>query len=137
MKKWTATASLLPAVLVILMSGCATSGMEATGKPSGDPKYAKHLVIHNEPLANKIIITDMNTRITGGLLEVSVILKNLTSTDKQIQYRFSWYGDDNFEIEQGGEPWTPTTLNGKSTVQMKAVAPNASVTTYKINVREL
>ena len=136
MKKWTTT-GLLSAVLVIFISGCATSGLEATGKPHGDPKFAKHLAIHNEPLADKIIISQLNTRVTGNLLEVSVVLENLTSSDKQIQYRFSWYGDDNFEIEQGGEPWTPTTLNGKSTVQMKAVAPNASVTTYKINVREL
>lgn len=127
--------SILLMVLAVI-SACATSGIEATGKPMGDPKFAKHLVIHNEPLADNIIITDMHTRTVGGLLEVSVVLENLTNTDQQIQYQFSWYSQDNFEVEQGTEPWTPTTLHGKSTFQMQAVAPNPAVTTYKVNVRE-
>ncbi len=123
-------------MVLMVMSACATSGIEATGKPMGDPKFAKHLVIHNEPLADNIIITDMHTRTVGDLLEVSVVLENLTSTDQQIQYQFSWYSQDNFEVEQGSEPWTPTTLHGKSTFQMQALAPNSTVTTYKVNVRE-
>lgn len=123
-------------MVLAVISACATSGIEATGKPMDDPKFAKHLVIHNEPLADNIIITDMHTRTVGGLLEVSVILENLTNTDQQIQYQFSWYSQDNFEVEQGSEPWTPTTLHGKSTFQMQAVAPNPTVTTYKVNVRE-
>jgi len=122
---------------LVLLAGCATSGIEATGKTTGDPKFAKHLVIHNEPLANKITITDMKTRFTGGLLEVNVTLSNLSSSDKSIQYRFSWYDDDNFEVEKGSRSWVPVVLNGNSSVNMQAVAPNASVKTYKVNVREL
>ena len=135
MKSWINSYYLL--LLTLTLSGCATSGLEATGKPLGDPAYAKFLVIHNEPLADKIIIQEMHSRITGGLLEVSIVLANLTATDKNIQYRFSWYDANNFEVEQGTEAWTPVTLHGKATVNMQAMAPNASVTTYKINVREL
>jgi len=123
-------------LIFLITTSCATSGIEGIGKPMGDPKFAKHLVIHNEPLADKIIIADMHTRVTGGLLQVSVELQNLTSTDKSIQYQFSWYSSDNFEVEKDSEPWTPATLFGKSTIQMQALAPNSSVTTYKINVRE-
>ena len=126
---------LLPGL--VLLAGCATSGLEATGKTEGDPKYAKHLVIYNEPLAENITITDMKTRSRGGLLEVSVTLTNLSSSDKSIQYRFSWYDRDDFEVEQGSRTWTPVVLHGKSSINMRAVAPNPSVTTYKVNVREL
>jgi len=122
---------------VLLLAGCATSGIEATGKTEGDPEYAKHLVIHNEPLAKAITITDMKSRFKGGLLEVNVELSNLSSSDKSIQYRFSWYDDDNFEVEQGSRSWIPVVLHGKSSINMQAVAPNPSVTTYKVNVREL
>lgn len=121
----------------VLLAGCATSGIEATGKTEGDPKYAKHLVIHNEPLAKVVTITDMKSRFKGGLLEVNVELSNMSSSDKSIQYRFSWYDGDNFEVEQGSRSWIPVVLNGKSSTNMQAVAPNASVTTYKVNVREL
>lgn len=124
-------------VAVMGLSGCATSGIEATGKPMGDPKYAKHLEIHNESLADKIIIQEMHTRTTGGVLEVSLVLANLTSTDKMIQYRFAWYDASNFEVEQGSRGWTPATLNGHSKINMQALAPNPTVTTYKVKVREL
>ncbi|MBL1274784.1 MAG: YcfL family protein [Ectothiorhodospiraceae bacterium] len=130
---------LQPALLlaVVFVAGCATSGIEATGKPMGDPKFAKHLVIHNETLAGDIIISDMQSRVTGDLLEVNVILTNLTSSDKHIQYRFSWFDSDNFEVEQGSRSWTPVTLNGNADTSMKAVAPNPSVNVYKVNVREM
>lgn len=123
--------------LTMLMAGCATSGLEATGKPGANPEFAKHLVIHNESLANAIIITDMLSRQSGDLLEVNVVLTNLTSSDKNIQYRFSWFDSDNFEVEQGSRSWNPVLLHGHESVTMKAVAPNNKVKTYKVNVREL
>ena len=122
---------------IVGLSGCTTSGIEAIGKPSADSTYAKHLVIHNETLADKIIIQEMQTRNRSDLLEVSLVLANLTSTDKQIQYRFTWYDADNFEVEPDSRTWTPATLHGKSTINMQALAPNTSVSTYKVNVREL
>lgn len=123
--------------LILLLGGCATSGLEATGKPNANPEFAKHLVIHNESLANAVMITDMLSRRSGDLLEVSVVLTNLTSTDKNIQYRFSWFDADNFEVEQGSRSWNPVVLHGHASVTMKAVAPNTKVTTYNVNVREL
>jgi uncharacterized protein YcfL len=125
------------AVLVLALAGCATSGIEAIGKPTGDPQFAKHLVVHNETLAGKIIITKMNTRFTGDLLEVDVVLSNLSSSDKSVQYQFSWFDENDFEVEQGSRPWVPITLHGNASVSLQAVAPNASVKTYKINIRDL
>lgn len=124
-------------MVVIGLCGCATSGIEATGKPNAEPDYAKHLVIHNETLADKVIIQAMQSRSQNGLLEVSIVLANLTNTDKNIQYRFAWYDEDDFEVEQGSRSWTPLTLTGKATANLRALAPNPSVSTYKINVREL
>lgn len=122
---------------VLVIAGCATSGMEATGKPTGDPKFAKHLEIHNDSLANKIFITEMHSRFKGDLLEANVVLSNLTSSDKNIQYKFSWYDADNFEVDPGADSWTPAIMHGRANVNMKAVAPNPSVKTFKVNVREL
>lgn len=123
-------------LLLIGATGCTTSGLEAIGKP-GDPKLEKHLVIHNDVLAGKITIAEMNTRTTGGLLEVSLVLANLSDSDKKMQYRFSWYDSANFEVEQGTGPWTPIVLHGKASANLQAVAPNTTVTTYKLNVREM
>ena len=129
--------SVVLLTLAAVVAGCTTSGMVASGKPGGDAEFAKHLVIHNEALANDVIIQDMNTRMTGGLLEVNVVLANLTATDKKIQYRFSWYDESNFEVESGADTWTPLLLHGFAQKSMQALAPSPKVTTYKVNVREL
>ncbi len=122
---------------VLLLQSCATSGIEASGTLKTSNEYTKHLIIHNESLANKIIIQQMNMRKSTDLLEVSTVLANLTNTDKKIQYRFSWYDADNFEVDKDSRGWTPATLSGKSSITMQAVAPNPAVTSYKINVKEL
>lgn len=134
MKTWLSIGFL---IAVMGSGGCSTSGMEARGTPTGDPKYAKHLEIHNDTLAEKIIIQEMHTRVIGGLLDVSLVLANLTSTDKSIQYRFAWYDANHFEVEQGSRGWTPAVLNGHTKISLRALAPNPTVTTYKVNVREL
>jgi len=133
MNKWWRGGLL---VAVLASAGCATSGIEAIGKPMGDPKDAKHLVLHNESLAGNITISEMNSRVTGGLLEVDVVLTNLTSTDMAVEHRFTWYDADNFEVEKGGRSWTPVVLHGHAETSMKAMAPNPSVQSYKVNVRE-
>lgn len=127
----------LLASLVVLTACSSTSGMVATHDSNADPEFAKHLVIHNSALEGDIIISDMKMRRTGGLLEVQVVLSNLTGSDQHVQYKFSWYDADNFEVEKDSRAWTPVLIHGNGKVTMNAVAPNASVTTYKLNVREL
>ncbi len=136
-------------LIVIALGGCAgsasrwsasepgaTAGLEATGKPAADPALAKHLVIHNESLAGDVIITNMQSRTTGGLLEVAVALTNLTTGDLRLQYQFSWFDATDFAVEQGTRAWVPLVLHGSQSANVQAVAPNATVTTYKVNVRE-
>jgi len=124
---------------IMAFMGCATktSGMKAIGQQEGNAEFSKHLIIDNDPLAAVIIIEDMNTRMNGGVLEVSVSLANISDRDINAQYQFSWYDKDNFQVEQGTRAWTPIVLHGKSKTSMQALAPNTTVSTYKVNVREL
>ena len=126
-------AALLAALL--FSTGCTTSGLEVIGKPDADLDK-KHLVIHNETLANAVTIKSMRTRKTGNQLEVDVTLANLTSRDKHLKYRFSWFDADEFQVEPDNNAWSPITLHGAASVQLKALAPNSTATAYKLNVRE-
>jgi len=126
------------AMLLAAMSACSsTSGMVATHRSTGDPKFAKHLEINNSALEGDVIITNMRMRRTGDLLDVQVELTNLTSSDQNIQYKFAWYDDDNFEVDKDGRAWTPILIHGNDKVTMGAVAPNPRASTYKLIVREL
>ncbi|MCF6325461.1 MAG: YcfL family protein [Gammaproteobacteria bacterium] len=122
--------------LLGLLTACSTSGIEAIGTPE-DPDVKKHLLIHNDSLANQITISDMRSRTVhnGDLLEVSLTLSNLTSRDKTVQYRFSWFDGDEFEVEAGVEGWTPVSLHGKGSVSVNGLAPNSSVKSYRLNVK--
>ena len=133
MNNWFRSAVLMT---VILSTGCVTSGIEAIGRPS-DANVKKHLIIHNEPLADKITISKMRSRTAGDLLSVEITLTNLSSRDMNIQYRFSWYDADDFEVEQGKHSWTPLTLHGYADSNLQALAPSPSVKSYKVNVREI
>ncbi len=122
--------------LLGLLTACSTSGIEAIGTPL-DPDEKKHLLIHNSALANQVTISDMRSRTVdnGDLLEVSLTLSNLTSRDKAVQYRFSWFDGDKFEIEAGVGGWTPVSLHGKGSVSINGLAPNSSVKSYRLNVK--
>lgn len=123
--------------LAVLSACSSTSGMVATHRSTGDPKFAKHLVIHNAALEGDVIITNMRMRRTGDLLEVQVELTNETSSDQNIQYRFAWFDEDNFEVEKDSRGWRPVVIHGNDKVTMNAVAPNPRASTYKLIVREL
>lgn len=118
-----------------LLAGCATSGVEMIVKPNSENDQ-KHLVIHNESLANKITITAVQTRVVGGQLQANLSIRNLTSRDKQIQYRFSWFDKDNFEVDPGSESWVPVVMHGAAEVNVQGLAPNPSAQAFKLNVRE-
>jgi len=123
--------------LLGLLTACSTSGIEAIGTPE-DPDVKKHLLIHNDSLANQVTISDMRSRTVhnGNLLEVSLTLSNLTNRDKAMQYRFSWFDGDEFEVEAGVEGWAPVSLHGKGSVSINGLAPNSSVKSYRLNVKE-
>ena len=130
---------LLSGVLsIVAMSACSsTSGMVATHRSTGDPKFAKHLEINNSALEGDVIITNMRMRRTGDLLDVQVELTNLTGSDQNIQYKFAWFDEDNFEVDKDSRAWTPILIHGNDKVTMSAVAPNPRASTYKLIVREL
>jgi len=121
---------------LVTLAGCATSGIEAVGNPS-DPEARKRLIIHNEPLARKITVSKMRTRTSGDLLAVEATLTNLSSRDIRVQYRLSWYDAAGFEVEQGKHGWTPVILHGRTSVNIQGVAPDPSVESYRIHVREM
>ena len=122
-------------LLILTLSGCATSGLEVVGQPNAE-NDKKALIIHNQSLANIITIDSMKSRERGGLLQVNVTLKNLANSTNRMQYKFSWFDAEGFEVEPEASAWTPITLHGAASVTLDDSAPNSSVKSYKINVRE-
>lgn len=125
----------LYALLIVWLSGCATSGLEMVADPDAEVNQ-KHLIIHNDSLASQVIITSVQTRTINNLLEANLTIKNLTSRDKHMQYRFSWFDADKFEVEAGVENWVPIIMHGAAEVNIKGLAPNETVRSFKLNVRE-
>ncbi|MBF0471357.1 MAG: YcfL family protein [Gammaproteobacteria bacterium] len=126
--------TLIAAAVALCTSyGCTTSGIEARGEPDAG---IKELVIHNDSLANSVTIQEMRSRRSGPLLQVSLLLANLSDSDLSLQYRFSWVDSDNFALEEESNHWIPITLHGRGSRALQGVAPTPKATSYRLNIRE-
>lgn len=121
--------------LCACVAGCTTAGIEMRANPNAE-NDKKHLVIHNDSLAKSITINAVQTRTIGGQLEANLTIQNLSSRDQKVQYRFSWFDKEHFEVEAGVESWVPLVLHGAAEANVKGLAPNASVQSFKLIVRE-
>ncbi len=130
---------------VFAIQGCAsnavggTAVMTETGKSQdGSSSFESYLVYSTEALRKKVAITDTLARKsderTGGLMQTTVTLSNLTKKTIGLAYKFMWYDADGFEIMADSTAWTPITLQGLEGRSVQGVAPRTSAVSYKVKV---
>lgn len=125
----------------LLMVGCkniapVTSGSGAEKLAQGDD-FSQHLKIDNPDLGKKLYISDLKSRKTNELLEVSLALTSRYKKSLQLQHHFIWFDVDGFVIEPNKTPWQPVTLHGYQTATLRGVAPTAAVASFSAYVREV
>lgn len=130
---------LLFILSALFLSACqnipaVTSGIGSEQLTPGH-QYSKHLLIDNEKLAKQLHISEIKSRKTNDLLQVSLSLTSTYKKSLQLQYQFQWFDQDGFAIEAGKSPWQPLDLHGMQTQSVASLAPTANVTTFSIYVR--
>ncbi len=122
----------------LIMAGCATTtGITGSVDPSAEAEKSSLIEVQNKSLAKKVSITSFKNKVVNDLLNVQVEIANDFSSTRELQYRFSWFDAAGFEIEQEGGRWQPIVMHGGSVTTLRAVAPNPTVKSYKIVLREL
>lgn len=125
----------------LLWSGCrATSGIEGSAQvmPASktDVALSKYVSVNNAGLARSLQIVDMKASTTeNGLLKASVSLISKKRGTREFQYKFSWYDATGIEVEPEASPWKPVIIYGKEAKSLQDVAPNATVTEFRVKLR--
>ena len=127
-------------IFFALLQGCAgkpvTSGT-GTEQVTANDNWQAHLKVDNPTLAKRLVISNVLTRTTNGLLDVNLELTSSYKKTQNLQYHFNWFDKDGFVIEQGKEPWKSLPLHGHQVVNLGAIAPTKDVVKFRLYVREI
>jgi len=73
----------------------------------------------------------------NGLIEVYLVVKNITDTKKTFQYRFKWYDSQGFEVGEDMSIWKTKYIEGLSEEKIKNIAPVKEAHKYKCMLRSV
>ncbi|QDF66790.1 DUF1425 domain-containing protein [Shewanella sp. SNU WT4] len=93
--------------------------------------------VDNSSVGSDVSISELKTRLIGGMMQGIATITSLDSTDLSLQYQFTWFDGSGFVIEGDSSSWTPLTLYGKQQVQVQAMAPANGAVSFEIYVREV
>jgi len=127
---------ILKVMLVVAgfsLVGCAnTAGVE--GRKSNS---REQVMYRGSNLQESIEMKNLKMRKVGGVLQAAGTMFSTVTSDLKVQYRFSWYDADGFEIDKDAGSWKSLTLYGRQTADVQGVAPNARAEEFKVVIREL
>jgi len=118
---------------VSALSACAVNET-ATVKVEGQT-VTQVIESNSGVLSDNLQIIDTHTGYAGDLLKAQVSIKNDSGDGLSFRYKFKWLDKAGFEIGVDGRPWTPISITSFETRSIQAVAPNASATTFNIQVQ--
>jgi uncharacterized protein YcfL len=122
-------------LFVLLLSACAVNETARVDAIDGE-KEKEILESDSGFLAASLKIIDTKTTKAGDLLRIQATLKNASRQTISFQYKVKWLDQDGFAVALGGRPWTPAVITPQEQLNVQAVAPNASVTSFTIQVQD-
>jgi len=134
MRKIILKAVLLAGVSMTML-GCAVNET-ATVVVKEDGSVTQVIESKSDTLAADLKIADVKTAFVGGLLKAQVEIKNGSGNTLNFQYKFKWLDKSGFEVAIDGRPWEPLTITSYETKAVQGIAPNPTVTSFKILVQD-
>ena len=130
MKKRLALQLSIAIAAVVFIGGCSTAVMDIDGSSQGTATVN----YKNSPVDIKVL--DTKSKFVNGLLKVNMELENGISNPYTLEYKFSWFDSDGMQVDEGISAWSPIYLEGRETRTIQGLAPNPSVKSFKIKIRE-
>ncbi len=126
-------------MVIIFVAGCSsrspvTSGI-GTSAIHNTNEFSRYLKTDNPKMADLLSIAQVQSRLINGVTQVNVELVSGASKTQKLQYQFTWFDEQGFVVEPNKTPWTPLSLHGGQIKKLRAVAPNATATTFSVYVR--
>ncbi|MBY5920718.1 DUF1425 domain-containing protein [Ferrimonas balearica] len=117
-------------VLLLCLTGCSaiTAGVSAR---SDRPE----LRIDSSSVAREVSIEQVQKHYQGERLQASAVLISRVSTDRYLQYKFTFFDASGMPVEADSMSWRPVNLHGGERRPVTAVAPTTAATEFEIYVR--
>lgn len=127
MNKW------LFSLVVLVLVGCSNT---QTAGLTVESEYQR-ILYGDKVLASELEVKDISTAEVNDHTRGVVRVKNKTTSDQHIQYRFYWYDQQGLDVNARPGPWRQAIIRGMDETSLSevAVAPNA--VNFRVQIREL
>ena len=124
---------------LLAVSGCKTTvnSVENAQKEGQRQMVSDSRVITDGSLNKKVSIVGVNQSMTpGGFLKVQVELLNKTRSYQAFNYRFEWFDANGMQMDSLSPAVIPSTIEGKESKFISAVAPTAACKDFRLKLVE-
>jgi uncharacterized protein YcfL len=124
---------------LLAVSGCKTTvnSVENSQKEGQRQMVSDSRVITDGSLAKKVSIVGVNQSMTpGGLLQVQVELLNRTRSYQSFSYHFEWFDTNGMQMNSLSPAVFPSTIEGKESKFISAVAPTSACKDFRLKLIE-
>lgn len=126
---------IVVSILVLILSACSASNV-ATIELDEQGEYQTFLKSNNSTLRGRLEVVELKRRQVGALLQVQATLENQWKFELDFQYKLKWFDANGFEVAPESQSWRQLVMAGRTQQNVQGVAPNPSVATFEIWVRE-
>ena len=124
---------------LLAVAGCKTTvnSVENAQKEGQRQMVSDSRVITDGSLNKKVAILGVNQSMTpGGLLRVQVELLNRTRSYQAFNYRFEWFDASGMQLDNIASALIPSTIEGKESKFISAVAPTSACKDFRLKLIE-
>jgi len=120
------------ALLINLNADLIGDGTNSNTITSQDEK----IVINDIPLDYKVQIIGTSSRFKYDLLDARVVIKSLSNSRHELEYKFVWYDESGFEMGKHLSKWEHIRIDAKDTIILKSLAKTSKVDSFKLYIRD-
>jgi uncharacterized protein YcfL len=118
-------------------TGVGTALIPASSQSLDQTQLEKYVSVDNSTLANRLSLTQSLARYNNQYLQVNVTVKSDYHKSQKLQYQFSWFDNEGFELDAGKQNWQAIDLHGGQQTQLTGLAKNKQATHFKLYIRDV
>lgn len=118
--------------------GCSTVNSTERSEPMGRPDViSDNRVVTDSSLGKYARIQSVNqSELPGGITKIQVALRNDSSFEQRIIYKFEWFDLDGMIVETPLSTWQAKTIQGKEQYVLTGVAPTPAAKDFRLKLQE-
>ena len=132
---------LLTALLLTagsFLPACNTINSTERAQPVGQANIVHDKrIINDSAMADYAHILSVNeATVSGDILKIQVHLRNESSFDQNLIYKFEWFDLNGMQIETPLSTWQTKTVQGNETYTLSGVAPTPQAKDFRLKLQE-